>query len=86
MDPQFVLYKLSFTQNIFLHPLFLNILNLFSQLWLFYIVFIQHLLFHMFNKSIPQFPINMWPFSDHMLLMGFLKFPLRLFYIWIFQQ
>jgi hypothetical protein len=41
-------------------------LNIFSLLWLFYKVYIQHLLPHMFNKSIPHFIINMWTLCNYM--------------------
>ncbi len=37
-------------------------------MWWFYRIFIQHLLSHMFNKSIPHFIVNLWTFYDHMSL------------------
>ncbi len=60
------LYVLSFIQNNLLHPFFYIVLNIFSLLWLFYKVYIQHLLPHMFNKSIPHFIINMWTLCNYM--------------------
>jgi hypothetical protein len=60
------LYVLSFTQNNFLHPFFYIDLNILSLLWLFYKVSIQHLLSHIFNKSILHFIINMWTLCNHM--------------------
>jgi len=60
----FVLYKLFFNQNNFLHPFFYIVLNLLSLLWLFYKVSIQHLLPCMSNKSIPHFIVNLWTSYD----------------------
>ncbi len=62
----YILYKLSFTQNNFLHHCFYHVLNLISLMWLFYKIFVQHLLPHTSNKSILHFIINLWTFYDPM--------------------